>query len=50
MDDDYYNYDSRGHKLVGEKTGQSYQIGDLIRVQLDHVDMITKRITFSIVD
>ena len=50
MDDDYYNYDSRGHKLVGERTGQSYQIGDLIRVQLDHVDMISKRITFSIVD
>ena len=49
MKDDYYNFDSRGHKLVGERTAQVYQLGDLIRVQLDHVDMITKRITFSIV-
>ena len=50
MDDDYYNHDSRGHKLVGERTAKTYQMGDLIRVQLDHVDMITKRVTFSIVD
>ena len=50
MDDDYYIFDSRGHKLVGERTAKSYQLGSLIRVQLDHVDMITKRITFSIVD
>jgi len=48
--DDYYILDSRGHKLVGERTAKSYQLGDLIRVQLDHVDMIAKRITFSIVD
>ncbi|MBW1750993.1 MAG: RNB domain-containing ribonuclease, partial [Deltaproteobacteria bacterium] len=50
MDDDYYIFDSRGHKLVGERTAKTYQLGSLIRVQLDHVDMITKRITFSIVD
>ncbi len=50
MDDDYYNHDSRGHKLVGERTARTFQMGDLIRVQLDHVDMIAKRITFSIVD
>ncbi len=48
--DDYYNHDSRGHKLVGERTGRTFQLGDLIRVQLDHVDMISKRITFSIVE
>ena len=50
MKDDYYIHDSSGHKLVGERTGRSYQLGDMIRVQLDHVDMISKRITFSIVD
>lgn len=50
MADDYYIFDSRGHKLVGERTAKTYQLGSLIRVQLDHVDMITKRISFSIVD
>ncbi len=50
MDDDYYIFDSTGHKLVGERTAKTYQLGDLIRVQLDHVDMITKRITLSLVD
>ena len=50
MADDYYIHDGKGHKLVGERTARVYQLGDLIRVQLDHVDMISKRITFSIVD
>jgi len=50
MRDDYYIHDSKGHKLIGERTARSFQLGDLIRVQLDHVDMISKRITFSIVD
>jgi ribonuclease R len=50
MRDDYYIHDSKGHKLIGERTSRSFQLGDLIRVQLDHVDMISKRITFSIVD
>jgi ribonuclease R len=50
MKDDYYNHDGKGHKLVGERTGKIYQLGDLVRVQLDHVDMLTRRITFSLVD
>lgn len=50
LSDDYYNHDSHGHKLVGERTAKTYQMGDLIRVQLDHVDMLTKRITFSVVE
>ena len=49
MEDDYYRHDEKGHKLVGERTGKSYQLGDIVRVQLDHVDMLAKRITFSIV-
>ncbi len=49
MEDDYYRHDSKGHKLVGERTGKTYRMGEIIRVQLDHVDMLTKRITFSIV-
>ena len=50
LDDDYYNFDSRGHKLVGERSANTYQLGQLVRVQLDHVDMLSKRITFSLVD
>ncbi|MCI5222997.1 MAG: RNB domain-containing ribonuclease [Candidatus Electrothrix sp. AR4] len=50
MEDDYYRYDGKGHRLVGERTGKKYRLGDLIRVQLEHVDMLSRKITFSIVD
>ena len=45
--DDYFIYDSSAHKLVGELTRKTYQMGDLVRVRLDHVDMITKKISFA---
>ncbi len=44
--DDYFMYDSSAHKLVGERTGKTYQMGDVIRVRLVHVDMISKKISF----
>jgi len=50
MKDDHYNFDNHGNKLVGERTAKTYQLGRLVRVQLDHVDMLSKRITFSLVD
>jgi ribonuclease R len=50
MKDDYYRYDNKGHKLLGERTGKSLRLGDLIRVRLDQVDMLSRKITFSLVD
>ncbi|MCI5207815.1 MAG: RNB domain-containing ribonuclease [Candidatus Electrothrix sp. ATG2] len=50
MEDDYYRYDSKGHKLVGERTGKVRRLGDLVQVQLDQVDMLSRKITFSLVD
>lgn len=49
MQDDYYIYDSKGLRLIGEHTAKVYQLGEQITVQLDHIDMLSKRITFSIV-
>ncbi|MCI5160135.1 MAG: S1 RNA-binding domain-containing protein [Candidatus Electrothrix sp. AUS1_2] len=49
MADDYYHYDNKGHKLVGERTGKVHRLGDLIRVQLEQVDMLTRKITFSLI-
>lgn len=49
MDDDYYFFDSRAHRLIGELTRQVYQLGHTVRVRLEHVDLGAKRITFSLV-
>lgn len=50
MRDDYYVHDARGHRLVGEHTGTTHQMGDLVLVRLDRVDMPAKRLTFSLVE
>jgi ribonuclease R len=37
--DDYYRYDDRGHRLVGEKKGNVWRLGDAIEVRLVRVDL-----------
>jgi ribonuclease R len=49
MDDDYYLFDSRAHRLIGERSNIIYQLGHTIGIRLEHVDMGAKRITFSLV-
>jgi ribonuclease R len=39
LNDDYYAYDERGHRLVGERTGRVWRMGDTIEVRLARVDL-----------
>ena len=48
MKDDYYILDTRAHKYVGELSAKTFQMGDLVRVRLEQVDMLRKKITFSL--
>ncbi len=48
MTDDYYLHDSRRYRLIGERTNKMYQLGDRVTVRLDHVDLLSKRIIFSL--
>lgn len=48
MVDDWYRHDSTGHCLVGERTGRIYRLGDLIKVQLVQVDMLSRKLTFAV--
>lgn len=34
LDNDYYHFDEARHNLVGERTGQTYTMGDKVEVQL----------------
>jgi ribonuclease R len=42
--DDYYRYDDRGHRLVGEKKGRVWRLGDPIEVRLARVDLDTMQL------
>jgi ribonuclease R len=48
MTDDYYLHDSRRYRLIGQNSNRIYQLGNRIRVQLDHVDLLGKRLSFSL--
>ena len=39
LGDDYYLHDERRHRLVGERTGRVWRLGDPIEVRLVRVDL-----------
>lgn len=47
LDDDYYLYDIKRHRFIGEITGKTYQLGATIEVTLLDVDHRRRRINFA---
>lgn len=47
---DYYHYESGTQRLVGERTGRKFALGDAMRVRVHKVDLDTRRIDFRPVD
>ncbi len=45
--DDFYRFEERRHRLVGERTGKAYRLGDRIRVRLERVDLDEMRLDFA---
>ena len=45
---DYYQFDPAHHRLVGERTGRSYQLGDRLEVVVVRVDMEDRKIDFDL--
>ncbi|MFT5702060.1 MAG: ribonuclease R [Desulforhopalus sp.] len=48
LTDDHYIYDQKNHRLIGEMTKTTFQIGDSIKVILIDVDHHMKRLTFNL--
>ncbi len=49
LHDDYYHYYEKRYCLIGERTHQSFKIGDQARVRVDHVNVERRQIDFSLV-
>jgi ribonuclease R len=47
---DYWELDSGGMGLVGQRTGRRWQIGDEVRVRLGRVDVTQRQIDFELED
>lgn len=50
MDDDYYIYNDKSMRLIGERTGKVYKIGDRVQVKVIGVDITEHQIDFIIKD
>ena len=50
LDNDYYHYDAGSQRLVGERSGKTYSLGEAMRVRVQRVDMETRKIDFRPVD
>ena len=45
---DYYHFDSVAHTLTGERTGESFHMGDRVQVQVSRVDMDEHKIDLQL--
>jgi ribonuclease R len=47
---DYWELESAGLGLVGQRTGRRWQMGDAVRVRLARVDLAQRQIDFELID
>ncbi|GAB4353740.1 MAG: ribonuclease R [Gammaproteobacteria bacterium] len=50
LQNDYYHFDAPKHRLVGERTGQTFRLADPVRVKVVRVDLDERKIDFELVD
>jgi ribonuclease R len=50
LHDDYYHYDASAHCLVGRREGNQYRLGDLVKVEVFHVDVDRRQLDFRVVE
>lgn len=46
---DYWNLDEKNYKIVGEKTGKFFTLGDKVRVKIEAVDLDNRKLEMKLV-
>jgi len=49
LDDDYYVFDEKGYSLIGQNRGNSYRLGDPVRVRVARVFRDMRKIDFNLI-
>jgi ribonuclease R len=49
LTNDYYHFDAVTHSLTGERSGQSFKLGDQVRVVVSHVNVEDRKIDLQLV-
>ncbi|HEY2932386.1 MAG TPA: ribonuclease R [Acidobacteriota bacterium] len=50
MPDDYYFFDERTHRLIGENSGRIFRLGDRVRIVVDKIDRDRHLIDFALAE
>ena len=48
LSDDYYQFDEAGSRLVGRRSGRSFALGDAVRVEVQSVSVVRRKIDFAL--
>ena len=49
LSDDYYEYDEFRHEMVGEITGKTYKLGQVVTIEVTSVDVLRRTIDFALI-
>lgn len=49
LSNDYYQFDQENYKIIGERTGIVYELGQAVTVKVDDVDIDLREIDFKII-
>jgi ribonuclease R len=50
LGDDFYNYHENTRQIIGQRSRKTYSMGQRIRVLLDRIDPVEKKIQFAVVE
>jgi ribonuclease R len=48
--DDRYQYHENTRQIIGQRSRKTYSLGDPVRVLVDRIDRMQKRIQFAVVE
>ena len=50
LNDDYYTYHENTRQIIGQRSRKTYSLGQKIRVIVDRIDPVEKKIQFAILE
>ncbi|GAA4350829.1 ribonuclease R [Kangiella taiwanensis] len=50
LGDDYYHFDATKMRLIGERKGQSFRVGDRVKIKVANVDLEQRNIDFELLE
>jgi len=50
LKNDYFQYDAKAQRLIGERSHQTYKLGDEVSIQLQSVNLDERKVDFELLD